>query len=632
MMLFLPTLAQRFVLHFAAFTTEVFNDATSATTFHRLLLVATLLPLFSNLAFADDSTRKVREGMRLYAAEQFEEASKSFAAATVSFEKAKSEKATITAFDEACALHRKGDLELARERYLKAGLSQDNAIATSAHFNIGVIGSEQARKLSGDNPEKATEEQRKEILGELRRSIDSYRHCLEIQPKHAQARHNLELLRQWIKYYSDRWRELDLQKRRDETNLIQFLDYLIQTQLELKKTADGFGSNTSPNLFAELKRVQDELGDEIPFLRDKIESELRPPEEDPKNAGSVTNSAVNKEELERGIELLSGWADEAGLKMAAAGKDLIKREAKLAADKQKSAANKLDQIWDAVVPFHPLLGRELADQTQIAKQLVPKSEGVNTEEAAQETPVPGSEPNSFVQDTKLKVSDDDFAHLLEQQEKGLRKARLLGPKAESELAQVESQPNPEKTDESSQSADRELSNAQPKIDPEAIKAGYQKAIELAPSAIKEMESVVQQLTKRELSQAAKHAEEARRILQEIQDAQPKNPQQEPKDDNKDQNKDPKEDGEQKQDQDKDKKEGDGKDPNNEQKKPEEKKEESKDKENKDKNGEQRQEPKVSQDRIEEALRRVREREQEKRERDRELKARVLGRVPVDKDW
>ena len=43
-------------------------------------------------------------------------------------------------------------------------------------------------------------------------------------------------------------------------------------------------------------------------------------------------------------------------------------------------------------------------------------------------------------------------------------------------------------------------------------------------------------------------------------------------------------------------------------------------------------PQVSRDQIEEALRKVRERQQEKRERDRRMKARVFGRVPVEKDW
>ena len=187
---------------------------------HCLIASGVVLVAISNCAFADDSTSKVREGMKHYAAEQFEEAGKSFAAATEALEKAKSDKAAVAAFDEACALHRKGDLDLARDRYLKAGLSQDKGVATSAHFNLGVIASEQARRSAGENPESVPVDKRKEILGEVSKSIDSYRHCLELQPQHVPARRNLELLRQWSKYYTDRWREVDLQRRRNETNLM----------------------------------------------------------------------------------------------------------------------------------------------------------------------------------------------------------------------------------------------------------------------------------------------------------------------------------------------------------------------------------------------------------------------------
>jgi len=604
--------------------------------------IVLVLFVFTRDAVADDSTNKIREGIRLYSAEQYEEASKSFAAASESFEKAKSDKAAIAAFDEACALHRKGDLELARDRYLKAGLSQDKGIATSAHFNIGVIASEQARKLAGEKPETVPADKRKEILDEIGRSIDSYRHCLELQPKHSQARHNLELLRQWTKYYSDRWREADLQKRRDETNLIQFLEYLVQAQLSLKDTSKGLGPNASPNSFAELKRVQEELRDEIPYLKDKIDSELRPKEED----------AQDKEDIERGIALLSSWADEAGTKMANAGKDLMKREASAAADNQQFAADQLDQIWDAVVPFHPLLANELMEQTQIAKQLTPPppNEGQKDLDDSSEK---SEESESQQPQQKLEVNDQDWSQLLKKQERVLRKARLLQPKAESELSQVESQPDSQpkgqlKEDENINVApptEGENAEAKPEVDPEAIKAGYQKAIELAPKAVEEMEAAVKQLGKRDRQLSATHAEEARRILQEIQDAQPKNPDQDQQEQNRDQDKDQQQDNEQKEDKDqeKDKKDDEGKDPKEEKNKDEDKKKDKqqdekkdekkdKDKKDKDKSTEKRQEPKVSQDRIEEALRRVREREQEKRERDRELRARVLGRVPVDKDW
>ena len=622
----------------------VFQTSNDIGLMKKFLAFVLVMFVFSKAAFADDSTTKIREGMRLYSAEQYDEASKSFAAASESLEKAKSAKAAIAAFDEACALHRKGDLELARERYLKTGLSQDKGIATSAHFNIGVIASEQARKLAGEKPESVPVDKRKEILGAIGRSIDSYRHCLELQPQHSQARHNLELLRQWTKYYSDRWREADLQKRRDETNLIQFLEYLVQAQLSLKDAAEELGPNTSPNSFAELKRVQEELRDEIPYLKDKIDSELRPKEEDSKNSATHSISAQDKEDIERGIALLSTWADEAGTKMANVGKDLMKREATAAADNQQRAVDQLDQIWDAVVPFHPLLANELTQQTQIAKQLSPPTP--NEEKKDLDESSENSEESDNLQpqpqpQQKLEVDDQDWSQLLKKQERVLRKARLLRPKAESELSQVESQPTAEQTANTTSPTESENADAKPKVDPEAIKAGYLKAIELAPKAVEEMEAAVKQLSKRERQLSATHAVESRRILQEIQDAQPKNPDQDQQDQNKDQDKDQPQDNEQKKDKDqeKDKKDEEGKDPKeeknkNDEKKPDKQQDEKKDEDKKDKAkpSEKRQEPKISQDRIEEALRRVREREQEKRERDRELRARVLGRVPVDKDW
>ena len=588
---------------------------------------------FAKSGLADDSASRMREGLKQYAAEQFDEAGKSFAAATESLEKSKSDQVAVSVFDEACALHRKGDLELARDRYLKAGLSQEKAIATSAHFNLGLIGSEQARKLAGETPEKTPPEKRKEILGEIRKSIDSYRHCLELEPKHTAARRNLELLRQWTKYYTDRWREADLEKRRNETNLIQFLDYLMESQLAFEGSVKGFRSSTSPNAFAEMKRVQSELREEIPYLKDKIESELRPKETDPQSTATTAQGPKADEELERGIALLSGWADEAASKMVAAERELAKRDATAAASQQQKAADQLDQIWDAVVPFHPLLVKELAEQTQIAKRISPPSE---PDEEAKSEATTITTPESDIPPQTLEVKDNEWIDLLGKQERALRKTRLMVPKAEYELEQVNIQPKPE--NEASNPPETNVdpaAPAAPQVDPEAIKAGYQKAIELAPKAIEEMQSAVKQIAKRDLVQAAAHAEEARQVLQEIQDAQPKTPQQEQpdqQDQNKDQQEDQNKEGKENKDPKDEKEKQDEQKTDDQKKQKQQDKKQEEDKNGKDKMSEQRPEPKVSQDRIEEALRRVREREQEKRERDRELKARVLGRVPVDKDW
>ena len=127
-----------------------------------------------------------------------------FAAAREQFDSGDAAKAAIAAFDQACAAHRKGDVAQAREWYLKAGLAHDKGLAASAHFNLGTLAAEEARRLAGEHPENVAAEKRPEILDQLKAAVASFRHCLELQPDNARARRDIELVRQWIKYYSDR--------------------------------------------------------------------------------------------------------------------------------------------------------------------------------------------------------------------------------------------------------------------------------------------------------------------------------------------------------------------------------------------------------------------------------------------
>ncbi len=215
-------------------------------------------------------------------------------------------------------------MEKARDAYLRAGLSQDISVATSAHFNYGNLAAEQARALCNGKPEEVAPDKRKEILDNLSQAIAAYRHCLELKPDHVQSRRNLELIRQWIKYYTDRWNELDRQKRRDESNLMQFLEFLIQTEKGLKATTEHLQEAATADMFAELRRAQLELSEEIPTLREKIATELQTPPDPQAPTGQKT--PANSKEIEEGISLLQGWADTAAQKMAAAGRQLGARD------------------------------------------------------------------------------------------------------------------------------------------------------------------------------------------------------------------------------------------------------------------------------------------------------------------
>ena len=177
------------------------------------------------------------------------------------------------------------------------------------------------------------------------------------------------------------------------------------------------------------------------------------------------------------------------------------------------------------------------------------------------------------------------------------------------------------------------------VDPKQIKAGYQKAIELAPRAVEQMERAVKALKQKDPQAAYPPAEEARKILEEIQKAQPKNEQQDQKKQDQKKQDQKKNEEQQKQDQ-KDQTEErrsrrKSKQKDEQQKKDQEKKKQEEPKKSDEQKQEQQEkqpQPQISRDQIEEALRKVRERQQEKRERDRKMKARVFGRVPVEKDW
>jgi Ca-activated chloride channel family protein len=602
-----------------------------------------LVAILSGISRADNPATAVREGLNWYGAGEFDKARDRFAAAREQFDRGDAGKAAIAAFDQACASHRKGDVAAAREWYLKAGLAHDKGLAASAHFNLGTLAAEEARRLAGDHPENVAPDKRPEILDQLKAAVASFRHCLELQPDNARARRDIELVRQWIKYYTDRWHARDREARRQETNLVAFLEFLIETQRALRESVRALTATSSADAFAEPKRLQDELQQEIPPLKEKIKTELAPK---PSAGGNAPQG--HSAELEQGIKLLQDWATASGDKMASAVQHLDGRQAAPAAADQQAAIDELEKIWDAVIPFHALLARDLADQTLIAGSLAPPT----TADPKSATDEPSGKNDPHRDETRpaskgasaadgqasLGTESDDLAPLAENQQRTLRRTQLLKLKAEAELARLEKPHPPDaepKEDDSSAGKDdpQKAGAAKPKpVDPKLIKAGYQKAIELAPRAVEQMERTLKSLNQKHPQAAYPPAVEARKILEEIQKAQPRQEQQ----DQKQPDPSKKNEEQKKQDQE-DQQKNEQKKDDREKKDPQKKDQDQKKPEEPNKSDEQKPEqkpsqPQVSRDRIEDALRKVRERQQEKRERDRVMKARVFGRVPVEKDW
>lgn len=612
---------------------------------------ALALVLFASspkIARADDPEEAVRDGLRLYREDAFDKARDKFATARDEFEKADAAKAAIAAFDEACASHRNGDADHAREWYLKAGLAHDRTLAAAAHFNLGTLAGEEARRLAGEHPESVPADKRQAILDQLKGAVASFRHSLELQPDNPRARRDIELVRQWIKYHTGKWYEHDRQKRREETNLVAFLEFLMETQRALRESVKALPATAPTDAFAELKRLEDELHEEISPLKEKIRADLQP-QAPPGGSAPPANS----QELEQGIALLQGWADEAGERMTTASRQLASRQTTSAAADQQSAIDELEKIWEAVIPFNALLARDLAEQTQIARILEPpaapdsKSQAdskAREDEAADES-VPDRDeselaaqnPSSRAALPAISTDAEDLAPLAENEERTSRRTQLLKLKAEAELERFEKSPLPDVAPpkDESKTTDEDDPHGpgadQPKpVDPEQLKAGFQKAIELAPQAVAQMDLAAKALKQKDRQAAWPPAEEARKILEEIQKAQPRQEQPQQNKDQEKKNEEQEKQDQEKQDQQKDdkqNKEGDKKDQpdkDQEKQKPED--------QNKPDEKKQDKKQQMSKDQIEDTLRKVRERQQEKRERDRKMKARVSGRVPVDKDW
>lgn len=594
---------------------------------------------------AEDATQRIQQGIKLYSESKFQDASEAFATASEILQKDNNTQLSLATFDQACAEHRLGNREKAIDLYLKAAMSKDRSLASKSQFNLGKLQVEALMEKSNASSASSKSEQpskpeeitklREEIVDLAKQAITAYRNSLELEKENLPARRNLEIVRQWLKLTTDRWREEDRQKRRDETNLLQFLDYLIETEQSIFRESSLLKDLYALDRHAELKQVQDELIDEIPTLRKKITDELTK-KEDPNNPSSNDpNKEATDKDVEKAIEMLENWVDTAREHMRQSSRTLGQFRASESIVSQQSAIEELEKIWDAVAPFQAVLGKALSEQTEIVNDLKPTENGGEPLDAEDEIP-----PKTF-----------------KDQQRTLARTRLLAPKAEAELSMLKQTPIPqaatpqiEPEQKAGNDAVPEQMTEEQKL--EKAKEGLQKAIELAPTAVEAMTKTIASIQKKNKADAGMNAEEARKILDEIAKSQPPPPPQENQQQNNDQQQnDSNQDQQQNQNKDdsqsnQDKSQEDQKQPEDTEKKENDKEKESKPDENQKDSSDKKktdakdqakqngkpEDKKMSQDRIEEALRKVREREAEKRERDRQMKARAYGRPSVEKDW
>ena len=580
----------------------------------KLLLTVVLAGVALSLGAGPASTAvdKVREGIGRFAAGDFDAAAKAFTEADV----AEPDNQTV-AFDRACVAAAVGDVEEAVELFRQAALARETELAARAHYNLGCLSAEQGRATLGEDPVAAAPEQRQQGTSHLLAAVGHYRDCLKLDVEHSDARHNLELIRLFLKHIQSQWDERDRKQAREEMGLLEFLSMIEQRQTTLRSTVGGLTDEPdSPQrrqAASEAAADQRELQEEIEPLKEKIAAEFEAAGQSGAGGTTPPQPPPDDSQLEEAQRLLTQLADEAFDLMTDAAASVDGTSFPDAELKQRDVLDRLNQIYMAAAPFPQLLQRA----TQHQEQLVSTSEAaVPAEPSTNETDRPDeSHPENDEQDGAASVEpglpEIDGAELQWQQSRVTDWSRMLGLKAESELPGVEAQlqsisPDPSSDDDSNTADADQAETADNPDDPtaqlKALRASLEKAVELSPRIVDHSEAAAGSLGQADVPKALPDQQEALKLLREI--AEPLAQQNEQQQDQ----------------QQEDEQQDDGNEQNQQQQQqpnPEE---------------EQQREEQSAQQRAESVLRRARQREREHRDLEKQLRQLIGGRVPVDRDW
>jgi len=578
---------------------------------------------------AADARQKVTEGNRLFRSGDFEAADRAFAEADVALV----ENPRI-AFDRGCALQALGDLDKAISFYNQAALAQDAQLAAAARYNLGTLNVDEAKTIFGANPEQAGPEQRTEGLAALNGAVRHFRECLEVQPGHTEARRNLEGIRLWIKHMTALWEEIDRQKQRDELDLLKFLELIQREQIALRagvqELVDLPDSPKRREAVGVAEIAQRKLQEEIPFLKEKITETLQPPQGQgaggPGGAGAAP-AGPSPEEIEQGLNVLHGWADEAAGEMSAAADFLAGGAIADVSEPQWKVVEGLERIFNALAPFPAIVKKSIEIEEEIVDATVPLAERPEDrpqENADQPTGADSGDPGDFV--APRNPSDAVAAHetpaaggassagadpgevrwgdMQRLQTRVTGWAQVLPYKADEMAKQLEAMPVQQRAPGAASFGEEELSDEQKqalekaKADREGLQQACEKAKELAPRIQELSTEAAGFLGDEDPRNALIKEEEALALLKEIAELMPKQEQQ-PQDQNQD---------------------GQGQDQQDQQK--------EQDQQEQQKN-EQKRKQEVN---PEELMRKVAEKERKHKEKQEEL-MKAFGRSDsVEKDW
>jgi hypothetical protein len=579
-----------------------------------LLAFCWLVPLSGLNARPEDEGRaRVAEGIGHFERGDYEAAARAFAEADVALPGDPK-----VAYDRGCASQAEGDFDKAVGYYTAAALAREAAVAASARFNLGTVNVSKAMEIFGGQPSEATTEQRGEGIEILGRAVRHFRDCLEVDADHKAARHNLEGIRLWIKHMQALWKEKDRQQKRDELNVLEFLEMIQQAQIAIRAGVRSLAFESDSPRRREAVNVaeisQRTLFDEIAFLKEKITEALKPPPAQPGQPQPAASPAPSQEEIEKGLEMLHGFADEAGARMIEAADLLAGGSLEGAPESEWGAVERLDRIFDALASFDALVLKALGTQQGVVDgtlAFVDFSAGSDSGSISDS----GSESGSDGDSGRENPPGMDAADVGLFQERVTGWADLMPLKAEHQEEQLnaaEGQAGPGvpgmPAGGTGQAGDAEAEAAKEQL--ENHRKACAKAREYAPR-IRELSSEAAASLKDERpADALPKEEEALALLKEIAELLPKNDQQQQGGDQGEQKEDNKENQQQQ--------EGD---------------EKKKDEQEQQKQAEREKEKKdLSRREAEAVLRKAGEKERRHKEKEREIQEALRKKGGVEKDW
>jgi hypothetical protein len=583
------------------------------------------------MAYADNNSaaNKSRDGIEAFR-------NRDFKAALKSFEEAESVAPgdLRLAFDRGCAYAAEGDWEKAAEQFRKSAASADKKLAALSSYNLGCVKVLEAKAKFGEKPEESKDDLRAQGMEMIAAADRHFRDVLAVDSQDEDARYNLETLRCWSRYIQNAWRERERRLRREQLNLLEYLQMLETDQRGLRSKVQELHkiAGDSPRKrqsIREAENAQRELAGEIGPLKEKIEQLAAG---QGRGAGQGSGTALPAD-ARKAVEVLKNIADEIGKSMNAAADRLAETALAEATDPQSKAVENIDQIFTAVAPYVPLVQKGIARQEELISSPRPKEEGAGARGKDQET-----------------STKPDRAEAAWNQQFVERYGKIIPYKARQELKQLESQPVAESSTKSSSESTQGGEDAKDEAAAKSqrqraeMKEALQAGIEFAPKVEQLAREAAELLSQEKSAEALPKQQEALKLLKQMLPKQQQQEQQQKEQEKKEQDKkDQKKKEQQKKDErdseknkkDQLKKEQDKKD---QEKKEQEKKEQ--DKKDSQKNDQKRppadresaSKKEMSKEQAEAMLHRARQRQIEYKEMQKELEEHLYRPEKVEKDW